>query len=224
VATGLARLAEAEPRLPLFVAIEHEVLDRYQAMAPESRAKALIQGGIIPIPALDESDISHRLDSAVPGAAVALATSIRRLATDGASDRLAGLFVEAACAAAVISETEHDDQARSAAERFLFERLETLPTTAGRFTLNARLDFDFDNGRAIEVDLAAPELALALEIDGYYHFRDAEGYRRDRRKDFALQKNGFLVVRVLADDVVRRLEEVLEQVLAAVTSRQNRNP
>ena len=55
----------------------------------------------------------------------------------------------------------------------------------------------------MEVDLAALELALAVEIDGYYHFRDADAYRRDRRKDFELQKRGFLVVRVLADDVVR---------------------
>ena len=76
----------------------------------------------------------------------------------------------------------------------------------------------------MEVDLAAPGLALAVEIDGYYHFRDADAYRRDRRKDFELQKQGFLVVRVLADDVVRRLEEVLDQVLAAVASRRSHHP
>src|SRR6202030_3510390 len=95
--------------------------------------------------------------------------------------------------------SEHDDPARSAAERFLFERLETLPQTAGLFTLNAPLDFAFGAGRAMEVDLAALQLALAVEIDGYYHFRNADAYRRDRRKDIELQKQGFLVVRVLAD-------------------------
>ena len=63
------------------------------------------------------------------------------------------------------------------------------------------------------------KLALAVEIDGYYHFQNADAYRRDRRKDFELQKQGFLVVRVLADDVVRRLEDVLDQILAAVASR-----
>ena len=130
------------------------------------------------------------------------------------------LFLEAArvtAAPALETETELERRpGRSAAERFLFERLETLPQTAGLFTLNAPLDFAFGAGRAMEVDLAASELALAVEIDGYYHFRDADAYRRDRRKDFELQKRGFLVVRVLADDVVRRLEEVLDQVLAAV--------
>ena len=76
----------------------------------------------------------------------------------------------------------------------------------------------------MEVDLAAPGLALAVEIDGYYHFQNADAYRRDRRKDFELQKQGFLVVRVLADDVVRRLEDVLDQILAAVASRRGHYP
>jgi hypothetical protein len=219
-AASLARLAEAEPRLPLFLTIEPEDLDRYHAVVAESRARTLVRAGTVNIPALDGPEISRRLDGVVPGAATALAASVRRLVADGASDRLVELFLEAARAtAAVTPEAEYDDRARSAAERFLFERLDTLPATAGKFTLNARLDFPFGSGRAIEVDLAAPELALALEVDGYYHFHDADAYRRDRRKDLELQKHGFLVMRVLADDVVRRLEEVLDQVLAAVAAR-----
>ena len=57
----------------------------------------------------------------------------------------------------------------------------------------------------------------AVEIDGYYHFQNPDSYRRDRRKDMELQKHGYLVVRVLAEDVVCRLEEVLETILAAVS-------
>jgi hypothetical protein len=224
-AASLARLAEAEPRLPLFLAIEPEDLDRYHTGAPESRARTLVRAGTVNITTLDEAEISRRLGGVVPGASAALAASVRRLAADGASDRLVALFLEAARGTAAVSpEAEYDDRARSAAERFLFERLDTLPATAGTFTLNARLDFPFGSGRAIEVDLAAPELALALEVDGYYHFVDADAYRRDRRKDLELQKHGFLVMRVLADDVVRRLEDVLDQVLAAVESRRGRNP
>ena len=60
---------------------------------------------------------------------------------------------------------------------------------------------------------------LAVEIDGYYHFQNPDSYRRDRRKDMELQKHGYLVVRVLAEDVVCRLEEVLETILAAVAFR-----
>ena len=226
-AASLARLAEAEPRLPILVAVETEALGLYHALTPESRAKTLIRGGTIHVSALDGPEIGRRLEEVIPGAAAALAAPIRRLAADGASDRLVDLFVDAV---RTVSDPARDDQpepndlARSAAERFLFERLETLPHTTSLFTLNARLDFTFGPGRAIEVDLAAPSLALAVEIDGYYHFRDAEAYRRDRRKDLELQKRGFLVVRVLADDVVRRLEDVLDQVLAAVASRRSHFP
>jgi hypothetical protein len=116
-----------------------------------------------------------------------------------------------------------DDPARSAAERFLFETLESLPETAGLFELNARLPFPFGPAPWVEVDLASRALRLAIEIDGYYHFQDVEAYRRDRRKDLELQSRGFWVVRVLAEDVVARLEEVLEVIRAAVASRRNRN-
>ncbi len=91
-----------------------------------------------------------------------------------------------------------------------------MPETAGLFELNATLDFPFGAGRPIEVDLLARSLKLVIEIDGYYHFQDPEAYRRDRRKDLELQKRGYLVLRILADDVVERLEELLETVLSAV--------
>jgi very-short-patch-repair endonuclease len=61
-----------------------------------------------------------------------------------------------------------------------------------------------------------------IEIDGYFHFQDAESYRRDRRKDMELQKHGYLVVRVLAEDVVCRLEETLDIILAAVAFQRER--
>ena len=111
------------------------------------------------------------------------------------------------------------DRARSAAERFLYECLQRLPETAGLFRLNAALGFPFGPNREIEADLAADSLRLVVEIDGYHHFQDPESYRRDRRKDLELQKHGYLVVRVLAEDVVCRLEHVLDTILAAVAFR-----
>ena len=86
----------------------------------------------------------------------------------------------------------------------------------GLFQLNATLEFPFGPGREIEVDFLARSLALVIEIDGYYHFQDPEAYRRDRRKDLELQKRGYLVLRILAADVVERLEEVLDTMIAAV--------
>jgi len=109
-----------------------------------------------------------------------------------------------------------EDDARSAAERFVFDLLESLPETAGLFELNTTLDFHFGASRPIEVDLVARSLNLVIEIDGYYHFQDPESYRRDRRKDLELQKRGYLVLRILASDVVDRLEELLETFLSAV--------
>ncbi len=114
---------------------------------------------------------------------------------------------------------DDDDPARSAAERFLFEQLESLPETAGLFELNGTLDFRFGPTQWIEVDLVARSLKLAVEIDGYHHFQDPEAYRRDRRKDLELQTHGYLVVRVLADDVVERFEEVKNTILATVAFR-----
>ena len=42
----------------------------------------------------------------------------------------------------------------------------------------------------MEVDLWAGILGLAVEIDGYYHFQSRDSFRRNRRKDLALQKLG----------------------------------
>jgi very-short-patch-repair endonuclease len=93
------------------------------------------------------------------------------------------------------------DRARGRAERALFEALERSAATRGLFRLNQPLPLFF-GGRAAEVDLLCLELKLAIEVDGYHHFREADDSRRDRRKDVLLQKDGFFVVRALAGDVM----------------------
>ncbi|SIO23866.1 Protein of unknown function [Singulisphaera sp. GP187] len=226
-AQSLSRIALWQPTVPTLLALEAGELDDYGRRAPESRAKALIRSGVIAVRGVGEAEIVRRLDSeAVPEATARLSGSVRRLVADGASSGLVSLFVEAARAAKAVSahsSEEGNDPARSAAERFLFERLSSLPATAGLFELNVALDFRFGPSRAMEVDLFARSLGLAVEIDGYYHFQDLDAYRRDRRKDFELQKRGYLVVRVLAEDVVARLEDVLGIILEAVASRGGRN-
>lgn len=101
-----------------------------------------------------------------------------------------------------------NDAARSAAEHALFEALEAMPSTNGKFALNHRLDILFGN-RELEIDLACQALRLAVEVDGYFHFQSADAYRRDRRKDIVLQQEGYLVVRVLAEDITDRLDDVI---------------
>lgn len=222
-AASLARLAGTGSGLTLILAVEPETLDAFQRQGSESRAKAVLRSGVIEVPSLDGTAVERRLEAEVPGLTATLAGSIRRLALNGASEQLIGRFLDAARADSdAATSPETTDRARSAAERFLSERLASLPETSGLFALNARLDVPFGLSRSMEVDLVCKPLQLVVEIDGYHHFQDADAYRRDRRKDQALQQQGYMVVRVLADDVVRRLEDVLDQILSAVASRRGR--
>jgi very-short-patch-repair endonuclease len=50
-------------------------------------------------------------------------------------------------------------------------------------------------------------------LDGGHHFVDPEAYRRDRRKDVLLQENGYFVLRFLAEDVGKNLDQVLDAIL-----------
>lgn len=106
-------------------------------------------------------------------------------------------------------------EARSLAESFLFDLLNAHPVTAGVFALNLKMDFHFGN-RPAEIDLCSPELLIAIEVDGHYHFSDLTAYRRDRRKDLLLQREGFFVVRLLSEDVVPRMDEILQTIIDAV--------
>ncbi len=145
------------------------------------------------------------------------ADSIRRLGRDGADAETTDLFVHAA-----LEKACDGDSARSAAERFLFKFLDGLPKTKGLFALNGRIDVPFGPNPFMEVDLLCKERQLAVEIDGAFHFADAEHYRRDRRKDFLLQKNGYLVLRFLAEDVTRRLAQVIDEIAAALDVKRDR--
>jgi very-short-patch-repair endonuclease len=62
-------------------------------------------------------------------------------------------------------------------------------------------------------------LELAIELDGSQHLTDADAYRNDRRKDAALQENGYFVLRFLAEDLGKRLDEVLDAILRALAHR-----
>jgi hypothetical protein len=116
---------------------------------------------------------------------------------------------------------EAEEAARSAAEAFLHGVLESLPETAGLFELNGRIPADWGPHGGAEVDLLCRSGKLAVEIDGYFHFCKPDGYRRDRQKDVVLQKQGFLVLRFLADDVVAGLETILDTILASLQWRRD---
>ena len=145
------------------------------------------------------------------------AASVRRLIRDGVETPLANLFVDAARSPS--PESEGADRARSASEAFLYRRLETLPETAGRFRLNVELPIPFDTWGKMEVDFFCADSRMVVELDGAQHLADAEAYRRDRRRDAMLQQNGYFVLRFLAEDAGKRLDLILDTILAALVHR-----
>ena len=145
------------------------------------------------------------------------ADSVHRLVRDGVDTPLAELFVHAA--RELPEDAEGVDRARSATEAFLFRRLETLPETKGRFGLNATLPIAFDGHGQLDVDLLCADHRVAIELDGGQHLGDAVSYRRDRRKDQLLQENGYLVLRVLTEDVGKELDLVLDSILRTLRRR-----
>jgi hypothetical protein len=205
------------PALPLAIAVPPEDWSRYLAGAPEGRVKATLREGAIELPVLDRGGVEGFLRQS-GGEPTPIPPPVEPLLSGGVSGEFAAALAGAVAAPTRAATEEEDDQARSAAERFLYEFLESLPATAGRFELNADAGFPF-GARAAEVDLFARDLRIVVEIDGYYHFRDEGGYRRDRRKDWELQRRGILVLRFLADDIIPRLEEVRDRILDAVALR-----
>jgi superfamily II DNA or RNA helicase/very-short-patch-repair endonuclease len=146
------------------------------------------------------------------------AASVQRLLRDGVDAPLGELFVHAA--GTFEAGTTGVERARSASEAFLFRRLQTLPATAGKFHLNVELPIPFDGRGGMEVDLLAAEARVAVELDGPQHLANPEAYRRDRRKDALLQENGYVVLRFLAEDVGKHLDDVLDTLLRTLARRQ----
>jgi len=112
-------------------------------------------------------------------------------------------------------------RARSASEAFLYRRLETLHETAGRFRLNIELPIPFNGRGTMEVDFLCEQARVVIELDGAQHFADTDAYRHDRRKDYLLQEHCYLVLRFLAEDVSKHLDEILDTILRALAHRRS---
>jgi len=195
-ARAAAALAHAMPTVPVALLATPPALIAYLRAAPESSSKALVRQGLVgelgepaaPFAAPIEADVADVSD------AVVIAIDARRRPT---------------------SIGEAGEPGRSAAERELHAALEADPRTRGRFALCASLDVDF-GGQPAEVDLFAAADRLVVEVDGYFHFRDADAYRRDRRKDALLQLHGYVVLRFLADDIGGRARDIVAVVVDAL--------
>ena len=109
------------------------------------------------------------------------------------------------------------ERARSSSEAFLYRRLESLTEMKGRFQLNVELPIPFGGMGSMEVDLLCSDARIAIEIDGAQHFSDMNAYRSDRRKDVLLQENGYMVLRFLAEDIGKHLDDILDCILRALS-------
>lgn len=205
-----ASLCTAAPALTTGCVLAAEVLAEH-LRREESHILAMLREGRLDLaePELDEDTRE------VPEATVA--STRARLRQEGSSEQVVALY-DSAVRTIASACRDANGRARSEAEKFLHARLQDHASTRGLFVLNDHVA-PVGGGRRLEVDLLCTELKLAVEIDGYFHFRSPDGFRRDRRKDVALQCAGYWVVRFLADDVVTRLEEILETLDTLIATR-----
>jgi hypothetical protein len=212
-----AKWAIRVPAVPVAVAVTAEAWNEYLTAAPESRTKSLLREGEVAIPIIDAATVERTLTDAG-----AVASAAAAVAANGADAGLVEAAVAVVRATTVTPKSEADHhRARSAAEQFLFEFLESLPETTGRFELNGVLD-DFRFGpRKAEVDLLCRSPRIAIELDGHFHFLAPDAYRRDRTKDWELQRRGFVVLRFLAEDVLPQLETIRDRILEVITVTQH---
>jgi very-short-patch-repair endonuclease len=213
-AARLEALIQESPALPVVLCVRTEAWERYLDTAKESRAKALCRQGHIPLIQPESVPAPRQLTGAARARAMlaCLTQTLEVRLAEAALDR-----AERVRRTRRDAPQEQRDIARSAQEAFLYRVLEAYTLTQGRFRLNQPVKVAGE--RTMEVDLLSETLRIALEVDGYYHFQETAAFRRDRRKDFRLQREGYLVLRVLAEDVVPRLEEVLDLIITAVVYR-----
>jgi very-short-patch-repair endonuclease len=76
----------------------------------------------------------------------------------------------------------------------------------------------------MEVDLLSADARVAIELDDAQYLSDPQAYRRDRRKDLLLKQNGYVVLRFLAEDIGKRLDEVLDTILRILANRITAEP
>lgn len=227
---ALCRFSEVWPQLPVAVVLSETRVAALATCEIATRWEVLLREGLVAVVSPDRERDSRVPDSeGIARREDSLRRALEFIVRESGElssaklDQLQMWGEQAVAEPAKGESGREENAARSAAESFLFEVLERLPKTRGKFRLNQRLAMTFGNQRA-EVDLLAVEAGVVIEIDGYHHFADVDAYRRDRRKDVLLQKHDFFVLRFLAADVVTRLEDILDAILSVIRYRSPRDP
>lgn len=210
-------LAASAPELPLLAIVERAAWKRLKPRL-DARSRDLLEADTIPMLRLREQAPRHAPRETA--GAVQIASDAPR-PTDASTTPLKTLATAAIAQARDAEARDSEallERARSLAEQRLFELLQAEPMTRDLFVLNGLLPFSFGPRKA-EVDFVCAALRLAIEVDGYHHFREYDDYRRDRRKDVLLQHQGYLVSRHLASDVLEREVEVVDSIRKLVQRR-----
>ncbi|HEX8911838.1 MAG TPA: DUF559 domain-containing protein [Humisphaera sp.] len=190
----LVQVAERAPEVAVVVYADRTGWDRLSA-GVDPHGLAILTDGLSDVPG-DHEDATAR----GPAPAGASRTRLPDLRRRTAAAVAAARSVAAPPDADGRTKPPVHAAARSLAEALLHAALEADPRTAGLFELNADGGFTFGDRQA-EVDLLCGRLGIAVEVDGYFHFQNAAAYRRDRAKDWLMQRHGLLVLRFLAADV-----------------------
>lgn len=169
-------LALRAPALPIAVAAPRPVLEPVARALAGSALGSLVRRGLILLDETPATPLSHADDRPAE-------PTQRRRAGPASSNNAEG-------------DTRGAPRSRPEAE--LYAALESDPRTRGHFALNQRVQLP---GGLWEIDLLAAPARLAVEIDGWHHFREPTNYRRDRQKDVRLQRGDYFIMRVLAEDI-----------------------
>jgi hypothetical protein len=101
-----------------------------------------------------------------------------------------------------------------------------LSARVGQLLLAAALDLvagyevSHDSGERLAIlDFADVQRKVAVEADGWYYHGSALQQQRDKQRDRALARRGWLVIRFTTDDILHRPLQVLEEIHAVLQAR-----
>ena len=107
------------------------------------------------------------------------------------------------------------DGSHFAAERLAVRLLREAGITG--FRVNARVAL---GALVAVIDIAFVHLQIAVEIDGFAFHTDPERFNQDRRRQNALTRAGWLVLRFTWADLTERPHEVVRLVREAIAARE----
>lgn len=103
------------------------------------------------------------------------------------------------------------------AESPMESRLRVVMILAGLPWPSVQFEILDDEGRVIRhIDLAYPEWLIAIEYEGSHHLSSRDQWNRDIHRYEQMEAEGWTIIRVTAEELLRRPEAVVARVAAAI--------